>query len=132
MFVVTPDLIFTILDQVKWWAGILGALVFGGRIVGWFKDIRAKDLKEIQAGVVTTQAELVKQTEVLQKGFSSLEVSHTRDIQELRNDFRTFFSFGKPAMAAAASGPPRKRSARSNRPTPKRKAKASGKSTKRK
>jgi hypothetical protein len=132
MLALTPDMVFAVLDQVKWWAGILGALVFGGRIVGWFKDIRAKDLKEIQSGVVTTQSELVKQTEVLQKGFYSLETSHTRDIQELRNDFRTFFAFGKPAMAAAASGPPRKKSARSGRPTVKVKAKTRRKNTKRK
>lgn len=133
MIAITPDIVFAVLDQIKWWAGIVSALVLSGKVVSWFKDIRAKDLKEIHEGVVNTQVELSKQTDVLQKGFSSLETSHTRDIQELRSDFRTFFTFSKPAMAAASSGPshkPRKAAARSNRPIPK-KATARVKNTKR-
>ncbi len=128
MLPLTPDMVFAVLDQLKWWVGILSAVVFSGRIVNWFRDIRVKDLKEIHEGVVTTQSELVKQTDVLQKGFSSLETSHTRDIQELRSDFRTFY-MPQHAMMAAASGPARKKAARSNRPTTK-KAKPRGKTTK--
>lgn len=132
MFILTPDVVFTILDQIKWWAGILGAVVFGAKIVNWFKDIRAKDLKDIHAGVNETQQELIKQTDILQKGFQNIVTSSSRDIQELRSDFRTFFTFSSPAMAPAHKAPARKLRktvAKSGRPTPK-KSKLRGKTTK--
>ena len=124
MLMLTPDVILALIDQAKFWIGFIGVIVFGGRIVGWFRAIRSKDLKEIHEGVSTTQSELVKQTDVLQKGFENMCSSHSRDIQELRSDFRTLFSYGKPVITAAVgrSDTPRRNqrpSARSDRHVPK-------------
>jgi len=118
------------LDAAKFWVAIFGVLAFGSRIINWFKDIRSKDLKEIHEGVATTQVELVKQTDVLQKGFENMCSSHSRDIQELRSDFRAFFNPYQAAMIPVRSGAKGRKAAKSSRPI-KKGTKARGKNIKR-
>lgn len=74
------------------------------KVVRWFQDIRAKDLKEIHTSVGRLEIGMKEQT-----------VALVGELRELRSDFRTFYI----PQAVQKKAPPRK-----NLKKPKPKAKA--------
>jgi hypothetical protein len=122
--------VLTYLDAAKFWVGVAGVLGFGYKFVSWFRDIRVKDLKDIQDGVKISQAEIVKQTDVLkeihegtlanhqelirqtdlfQRGFDNIIMTQKEGTRDLRDDFKTFFAFARPMMAPVGGAPEYKR-----------------------
>jgi len=118
--------VLTYLDAAKFWVGLATAFFFIYQLVTWFRDIRVKDLKNLQenalcnqeqmakqtiflgdihTGVRTNHQEITRQTDILQRGFDSLIAIQKEGVRDLRDDFKTFFSFARPMMTSVASSP---------------------------
>ena len=74
--------------EVRWWASVGGVFWILFKAVNWFKAIRENDLVHVQSGindvksgVETVHTELKNQTSAVVK-----------ELQEMRLDFRTYFS----------------------------------------
>lgn len=98
-----------IYEESKFWSALVGGLWVSFKCFTWVKDIREKDLKTIQTGVTCLTDNLQKQTNVIETGFSTQTSSLVREVQELRSDFRTFYTAPDPLMIPVQARGPRKK-----------------------
>lgn len=97
--------------ESKFWAALVGGLWVAFKGINWVKDIREKDLKGLKSDISHVGIELNRQTDTIASGFTSLQTATTRELQELRSDFRTFYTAPDPLMIPVhARGPKKKAS----------------------
>lgn len=91
--------------DTKFYAALAGLMWTAFKGFNWVRDIREKDLKGIKEDVNTVSTEVRSQTGVINQGFSLL----TSTVQELRSDFRTFYTSPDPLMIPVSARTTRKR-----------------------
>ncbi len=96
-------LIMAIYSYGKIIVGLAAATVAGWRLVQWVKEIRTKDFADLRVAVTETQASIEGLGHKVDAQTSAL----VRELQELRNDFRTFYTQPVPQMLPARSRPKR-------------------------
>lgn len=94
----SPVAAFLTSTDTKFYLALLGAAWAARGGFNWIKDFREKDVKGIKE-------DLSAQTGVIHSGFTAL----TSGIQELRNDFRTFYTSPDPLMIPVNARTTRKR-----------------------
>lgn len=109
------------LEGWKFWA-LLGSGVIGAyKWYTWVKEIRTVDLDEVRTGIKTMSVKFddgfdklvkkVEETSANQVRSTEFQTSSfVRELQEMRQDFRTFYTNPTPAMLPAHARPraPRK------------------------
>lgn len=107
-FALSPqtDIIY---DTIEFWLLIGGGVWGAFKSYQWVKAIREKDLKGLKTDVTTLNADLNRQTQSIESGFTSLEDATTRALQELRSDFRTFYISPDPRMVPVRTRTMRKK-----------------------
>lgn len=102
-------------EEAKYWSSFIGALwvVFKG--LRWVKDIRDKDLKGIDSNVVSLKNEVQQQTSLMCGSFDKLNSTMDRGIENLRSDFRTFYTSPDPIMIPVHARASRKKASVSAR-----------------
>lgn len=85
-------------DTVELWLLIIGGAWGAFKSYQWVKAIREKDLRGLKLDVTALNNDLNRQTDSIVSGFSTLESSVTRELQELRSDFRSFVRPTAPIM----------------------------------
>lgn len=88
--------------DTKFYIGLVTAIwgIFKG--FNWVRGIREEDLKGIKH-------DLTDQTSVISNGLNSLGAIMDRGFQEMRNDFRTFYTSPDPLMVPVNARTTRKR-----------------------
>jgi hypothetical protein len=79
-------------EESKFWSALIGMLWAAFKGFSWIKDIREKDLKGIQGDVSLLSGEVRRQTDVISTVTDRQTNAMTRELQELRSDFRTFYT----------------------------------------
>lgn len=116
--------------DTKFYLAVMGAVWAASRGFTWVKDIRDKDLKSVQNGVDEVSSEVRQQTSVIGTGFTTLSTIMDRGFQELRSDFRTFYTQPDPIMVPVHARSTRKRKSTATRLTAKSSPPAKAKVTK--
>lgn len=102
----SPDmlsLLIAVYNYGKVILGFSGVAVAGWKVVQWVKEIRTKDFAELRASVNDTQISLT----TLGHKVDSQTSAVVRELQELRSDFRTFYTQPVPQMLPAQARPKR-------------------------
>lgn len=102
----SPDtiaLVLAVYNYGKVILGLSGLAVAIWKVVQWVKEIRTKDFADLRASVSETQVSLT----TLGHKVDSQTSAVVRELQELRSDFRTFYTQPVPQMLPAQSKPKR-------------------------
>lgn len=95
-------------EESKFWSALVALIWAVFRGFNWLRD-REKDLKVIQGDMGLLNGEVKKQTGAIEFGFERQTSSLTRELQELRSDFRTFYTAPDPLMIPVRARATRKR-----------------------
>lgn len=106
---VTPIAQFFASPDTKFYLALVGVLWTAFKGVTWVKDIREKDLKGIDGKVDNVGTEIRTQTSAMNAGFTGLSATVDRGFQELRSDFRTFYTSPDPLMVPVRARATKKR-----------------------
>lgn len=88
--------------DTKFYVALAGILWAAFKGFNWVKDIRDEDLKGIKH-------DLRDQTSIIATGLATLGAIMDRGFQEMRNDFRTFYTSPDPLMVPVNARTTRKR-----------------------
>ncbi len=95
-----------IVDASKFWLALAAVVLGGNKIFTWVKEIRTKDLKEVQNNL----AELSSKIKDVSTKIDDQTTAVVSELKELRGDFRTFYISPTPQMLPARAKPaPRSR-----------------------
>jgi hypothetical protein len=101
---ISPDtvtLVIAMSNYLKLIVGFGAVAISGWKGVQWVKEIRTKDFKDLRDAVGDTQTSL----ESIGHKLDSQTSAVVRELQELRSDFRTFYTQAVPQMLPAQSKP---------------------------
>ena len=102
----SPDIIalaMVIYSYGKFVIGFGGLAVAVWKMVQWVKEIRTKDFADLRTAVTETQGSI----DALGHKVDAQTNAVVRELQELRSDFRTFYTQPVPQMLPAQSKPKR-------------------------
>jgi hypothetical protein len=83
--------------------GFAAVAIAGWKMVQWVKEIRTKDFADLRTAVTETQGSI----DALGHKVDAQTNAVVRELQELRSDFRTFYTQPVPQMLPAQARPKR-------------------------
>lgn len=132
MIQLSPDNLHAVTQLVNdWWkvGAVIGSGVIGVyKVYTWVKAIRTEDLTEVRTGIKTMSSKFddgfnVLARKIEESGAAQVRstefqtTSFVRELQEMRQDFRTFYTNPTPAMLPAHARPKTPRKPRAPRKT---------------
>jgi hypothetical protein len=100
---IQPSNLHGVYEEGKFWIGFATAVIGGYKAFSWVKDLREKDLVEVNSKLDGLHIELGTQTSAIVKATEA----NTNELKELRMDMRTLII--QPQLARAAKASRRKR-----------------------
>lgn len=111
------------LDNRKYWVSLVAIIIGAYKAFQWVKGIRTEDLSEVKVSLTSVSTKIddgfdklakkIEETSASQLRSTEFQTSSfVREIQEMRHDFRTFYTQPVAQMAPARARAPRKKKAK--------------------